>query len=128
MADHGGVGTDGDDHVEGGSGSDLIYGGLGQDDLIGGSSSLFGLTAAAQRADGSDWIFGGAGTRIGANDPGDPSADGHARDAERPPAVREAPAHPIEIPIHDARRPRGPIVRLQEVRGHHRRQRSRDEQ
>ena len=39
----------------------MIFGGLGQDDLIGGSSSLYSLTRPAQRPDGADMIFGGAG-------------------------------------------------------------------
>src|SRR5205823_6215866 len=34
------------------------------------------------RPDGSDVIFGGAGTRIARNDPGDISVSGHARDAD----------------------------------------------
>ena len=76
------TGNDGDDYVEGGPGADLIFGNLGQDDLIGGSSSLFGLSLPAQRGDGSDTIFGGAGTRIARNDPGDSSPTGHARDAD----------------------------------------------
>jgi len=62
---------DGDDYVEGGGGNDVILGNRGQDDLIGGSSNLFGLTTAAQSPDGSDLIFGGAGTRIDRNDIGD---------------------------------------------------------
>ena len=61
-----------------GSGNDVIFGNLGQDDLIGGSSSLFGLGSAEQRADGSDLIFGGAGTAIAYNDLG----GGHALDAD----------------------------------------------
>src|SRR5262249_31608252 len=76
------AGDDGDDYVEGGAGSDLIFGGLGQDDLIGGNSNLFGLGLPAQRSDGSDTIFGGAGTRTARNDAGDTSAAGHARDAD----------------------------------------------
>src|SRR5205814_9458859 len=74
--------TDGDDYVEGGGGADVIFGNQGQDDLIGGSSSLFTLTAQALRPDGDDIIFGGAGTRVGRNDPGDAAATGHARDAD----------------------------------------------
>jgi Ca2+-binding RTX toxin-like protein len=77
-----GAGSDGDDYAEGGSGSDLIFGDLGQDDLIGGSSNLYGLTSPSQRGDGMDVIFGGAGTRVARNDPGDTSAGGHARDAD----------------------------------------------
>src|SRR3989442_1683535 len=60
--------TDGEDYIEGGGGNDVIFGGLGQDDLIGGSSDFFSLTTPDQRPDGSDLIFGGAGTRIGRND------------------------------------------------------------
>jgi Ca2+-binding RTX toxin-like protein len=74
--------TDGDDYIEGGGGDDLIFGNGGQDDIIGGSSDLFGLTTPDQRPDGSDLIFGGAGTRIGRNDLGDTSPGGHARDAD----------------------------------------------
>lgn len=73
---------DGDDYIEGNTGDDSIYGDLGQDDLIGGSSDLFGLAASAQRADGSDTIFGGDGTDILRNTMGDTSANGHARDAD----------------------------------------------
>ena len=73
---------DGDDYIEGNSGRDLIYGNLGQDDIIGGSSNLFGLNAVAQRNDDPDMIFGGAGTRTGANDPGDATPNGQARDAD----------------------------------------------
>ena len=57
---------DGDDYIEGNGGNDLIFGNLGQDDIIGGSSNLFSLTTPAQRPDGTDLIFGGAGTDIGA--------------------------------------------------------------
>src|SRR5438445_854253 len=60
--------TDGEDYIEGGAGNDVIFGGLGQDDLIGGSSDFFSLTTPDQRPDGSDLIFGGAGTRIGRDD------------------------------------------------------------
>jgi Ca2+-binding RTX toxin-like protein len=74
--------SDGDDYIEGNSGSDIIFGNLGQDDIIGGSSNLFGLVNAAQRADGSDLIFGGSGTFIARNDAGDTSNAGHARDAD----------------------------------------------
>ena len=55
--------TDGDDYIEGGGGNDVIFGNLGQDDIVGGSSDLFSLTTPAQRPDGADLIFGGAGTR-----------------------------------------------------------------
>ena len=52
----------------------MIFGNLGQDDIIGGSSNLFSLTTAAQRPDGADLIFGGAGTDIARNDVGDGTA------------------------------------------------------
>jgi Ca2+-binding RTX toxin-like protein len=74
--------TDGADYIEGNGGNDLILGGLGQDDVIGGSSDLFTLTTPAMRPDGSDVVFGGAGTRIARNDPGDTTAGGHAADAD----------------------------------------------
>jgi Ca2+-binding RTX toxin-like protein len=75
--------TDGDDYVEGNGGNDRIYGGLGQDDLVGGSSSFFGLSTRDHRQDGSDVIFGGAGTDVARNDLGDgAAATGHARDAD----------------------------------------------
>jgi Ca2+-binding RTX toxin-like protein len=76
--------TDGDDYVEGGGGNDVIFGNLGQDDLIGGSSDLFGLTTRLLRPDGSDFIFGGAGSVGGLvrNTLGDVAADGHAQDAD----------------------------------------------
>jgi len=77
-----GPANDGDDYIEGNGGSDQIWGDLGQDDIIGGSSSLFGLTSVELRPDGSDTIFGGMGTSIARNDPGDTSAEGHARDAD----------------------------------------------
>jgi Ca2+-binding RTX toxin-like protein len=80
--DRDGPGSDGDDYVEGNGGDDLIFGNLGQDDLIGGSSALFGLDSGAARADGSDAIFGGAGTDTARNDAGDSSPEGHARDAD----------------------------------------------
>jgi Ca2+-binding RTX toxin-like protein len=77
-----GVGTDGDDYIEGGGGNDTILGNLGQDDIIGGSSNLFGTPTAAHRPDGSDVIYGGSGTRAARNDLGDESLNGHARDAD----------------------------------------------
>ena len=80
--DFDGVGTDGDDFIEGGGGNDIILGNLGQDDLIGGSSSLFGTPAVGDRPDGNDVIFGGSGTRAARNDFGDESLNGHARDAD----------------------------------------------
>lgn len=74
--------TDGHDYIEGNGGTDQIWGDLGQDDLIGGSSSLFGLSDAANRLDGADVIFGGDGTAIARNHAGDASTAGHARDAD----------------------------------------------
>ena len=81
--------TDGDDYIEGNAGSDVIFGTLGQDDMIGGSSDLFSLKDSLDpvhdkelRQDEADLIFGGAGTDIARNDPGDTSASGHARDAD----------------------------------------------
>jgi len=73
---------DGDDYIEGNSGDDVIFGNLGQDDIIGGSSSLFSLIGPDLRPDGSDIIFGGAGTDIYRNHAGDQTANGHARDAD----------------------------------------------
>ena len=55
---------DGDDYIEGNGGDDVIFGNLGQDDIVGGSSELFTLDTRDLRPDGSDMIFGGAGTRI----------------------------------------------------------------
>jgi Ca2+-binding RTX toxin-like protein len=74
--------TDGDDYVEGGGGNDVVFGNLGQDDIIGGSSDLFSLETRAARPDGSDRLFGGAGTDAARNDPGDLGPQGHARDAD----------------------------------------------
>jgi Ca2+-binding RTX toxin-like protein len=84
IEDYLGVGRDGDDYIEGNGGNDVIFGNLGQDDIIGGSSNLFvGLDGDnTNRPDGSDLIFGGAGTAITRNDLGDESATGHARDAD----------------------------------------------
>ncbi|HZF78881.1 MAG TPA: hypothetical protein VEZ89_03735, partial [Rubrivivax sp.] len=62
---------DGDDYIEGNGGNDVIFGNRGQDDIVGGSSDLFGLVLATQRPDGSDLLFGGAGTDIARNDIGD---------------------------------------------------------
>jgi Ca2+-binding RTX toxin-like protein len=76
-----GVG-DGDDYMEGNGGKDLMFGNYGQDDMIGGNSELFGLTTADLRPDDFDIMFGGAGTRIARNDPGDTSDDGHALDSD----------------------------------------------
>src|SRR5262249_23937867 len=72
----------GDDYVEGGGGGDVILGNQGQDVLLGGSSNLFSLTTADLRPDGSDVIFGGSATAIDRNNPGEPSARGHARYAD----------------------------------------------
>ncbi|WP_157100266.1 hypothetical protein [Rhodoplanes sp. Z2-YC6860] len=71
--------TDGNDYIEGNGGNDVIFGNLGQDDIIGGSSNLFNLKTPAMRPDGSDLIFGGAGTDIARDDVGDGS---HGRDAD----------------------------------------------
>ncbi|MBV8479360.1 MAG: hypothetical protein JOY72_03570 [Actinobacteria bacterium] len=73
--------TDGNDYIEGGPGNDLIFGDGGQDDIIGGSSGLF-LPAGSPRPDGSDVIFGGAGTEISLNNPGDSGANAHSSDAD----------------------------------------------
>jgi Ca2+-binding RTX toxin-like protein len=62
---------DGDDYIEGNGGNDVIFGNVGQDDIVGGSSDLYGFVLATQRPDGSDLIFGGAGTDITRNDIGD---------------------------------------------------------
>ena len=70
--------TDGDDYIEGGGGNDVVFGGLGADDIIGGSSAQFSLATMAQRPDGNDLLFGGAGTRIGRND----DSLGHLRDSD----------------------------------------------
>jgi Ca2+-binding RTX toxin-like protein len=59
--------SDGDSYIEGGGGNDVIFGNLGQNDIVGGSSSLFSLDEPDQRPDGSNLIFGGAGTRIDRN-------------------------------------------------------------
>ncbi len=85
--------TDGDDYIEGNGGNDVIFGNLGQDDILGGNSDLFSLVTPELRPDGSDLIFGGAGTDISRNDIGDANEDdtshvvtttpsGHARDAD----------------------------------------------
>ncbi|MDA8435365.1 MAG: hypothetical protein M0Z98_05210, partial [Actinomycetales bacterium] len=75
--------TDGSDYIEGGGGSDVVFGGLGADDIIGGSSDLFSLDATgadgiAQRTDGGDLLFGGAGTRAARSD----LTAGHGRDSD----------------------------------------------
>jgi Ca2+-binding RTX toxin-like protein len=84
--------SDGDDYIEGNGGNDVIFGNLGQDDIIGGSSDQFSLISPDLRPDGSDLIFGGAGTNVDRNDIGDAMIDGdgvisdnatgHARDAD----------------------------------------------
>jgi len=84
--------SDGDDYIEGNGGKDVIFGNLGQDDIIGGSSKLFSLQDPADavkdralRPDGSDWIFGGAGTEILRNEQGnviDEGDDSHGRDSD----------------------------------------------
>ena len=83
-------GDEGDDWLYGMVGDDVMFGGLGQDDLIGGSSDLFTLdvynVSTNERPDGSDLIFGGAGTHVSRNDTGTlagvPSNQVHARDAD----------------------------------------------
>ncbi|QSA97859.1 OmpA family protein [Methylococcus sp. EFPC2] len=71
--------TDGDDYIEGNAGADLIFGNLGQDDLVGGSSTLFSLNQRSLRDDEADLIFGGAGTDVARNNPGDGL---HGRDSD----------------------------------------------
>jgi Ca2+-binding RTX toxin-like protein len=91
---------DADDYIEGGGGNDVVYGNRGQDDIVGGSSDLFNLVLASQRPDGSDLLFGGAGSDLTRNDIGEatrasssgtgaPGSDlilnargGHAKDAD----------------------------------------------
>lgn len=64
--------NDGDDYIEGNGGADVVFGNLGQDDIIGGSSELFGLgDNPSLRPDGTDMLFGGAGTNVSRNDIGD---------------------------------------------------------
>ena len=98
--------TDGDDYIEGNGGNDLIFGNLGQDDLIGGSSDLFSLTTPAQRPDGADIIFGGAGTALGARTTRATTRGGHAarrrHDPRRqrrhlPPRRRAAQLPPVHL-------------------------------
>src|SRR5262249_24326040 len=80
--------TDGNDYIEGGAGSDTVFGNQGQDNIIGGSSNLFGQTdvpgqtTPPQRPDSSNMLFGGSGTEISRNDPGDSTTNAHARDAD----------------------------------------------
>jgi hypothetical protein len=62
---------DGDDYIEGNGGNDVIFGNLGQDDIVGGSSTCSAWKPRSERPDGSDLIFGGAGTDIARNDIGD---------------------------------------------------------
>ena len=40
------------------------------------------MPAGTPRTDGTDTIYGGAGSRTAIDDPGDPSTTGHARDAD----------------------------------------------
>ena len=61
---------------------DVVFGNLGQDDIVGGSSSLFGLESGADRIDGDDTLYGGAGTDVAFGTFGDLSAEGHALDAD----------------------------------------------
>jgi Ca2+-binding RTX toxin-like protein len=85
--------TDGKDYIEGGGGNDVIFGNLGQDDIIGGSSDFFSLGDPQNRPDGSDLLFGGAGTQIDRDGDtleaeydlptdGTPENERHARDAD----------------------------------------------
>ncbi len=75
--------NDGDDYIEGNAGEDVIFGNLGRDDIIGGSSDLYGLTDPAERPDGNDFIFGGAGTQIDRDSTNDLSnAQIHGRDSD----------------------------------------------
>ena len=73
---------DGNDYIEGGAGNDTVFGNQGQDNIIGGSSNLFGQTTPALRPDGSNMLFGGSGTEISYDNPGDTSANGHANDSD----------------------------------------------
>ena len=71
--------SDGDDYIEGGGGNDVVFGDVGQDDIIGGSSDLFGLTTSkALRPDGTDLLFGGAGTSADRNN----QSTGHGTDSD----------------------------------------------
>ena len=74
--------SDGDDYIEGNGGDDVVFGNLGQDDIIGGNSSLFSLATHGLRADGTDLLFGGAGTDISRSNAGDTGTTAHARDAD----------------------------------------------
>lgn len=85
ITDFAGVGTDGDDYVEGGSGADVVFGNGGQDDSIGGSSDLFGglvtssgATVPAANLAGADILFGGSGGAAG--ELSSASGSGHARE------------------------------------------------
>ena len=99
-----GPGTDGDDYIEGNGGDDTIFGGLGQDDLIGGSSQpVQPRRRADQRPDGSDTIFGGAGTA---------RSTATTTATSRPPAT---PTTPTSI-LGD----NGDIFRLVGINGHRR--------
>jgi|GEM_PF-6918000 len=75
-------GNDGSSYIEGGGGNDVIFGDGGQNDIIGGNSDQFSLTTRTQRPSGSNLIFGGAGTDISRNDPGDTTPSGHAHDSD----------------------------------------------
>jgi Ca2+-binding RTX toxin-like protein len=72
--------SDGDDYIEGNGGNDVVFGNLGQDDIIGGSSELFSLDTRNERPDGSDLVFGGAGTA--ADIARNAAGDVHGRDAD----------------------------------------------
>ncbi|MDX6411835.1 MAG: hypothetical protein QOE91_1351, partial [Gaiellaceae bacterium] len=80
--------TDGNDYIEGNGGNDVVFGNQGQDDIVGGNSDLFSLATPAQRADGSDLLFGGSGTLSDRNCTGDTACAAatttaqHAKDAD----------------------------------------------
>src|SRR5258708_6553052 len=80
--DYAGVGTDGDDYIEGGAGADVIFGNQGQDDIIGGNSSLFSLLTPAVGPDGGYMLFGWSGTKVARNQWCVTRAHGHARDRD----------------------------------------------
>jgi hypothetical protein len=73
---------DGSKYIEGGPGDNTIFGDQGQNDIVGGSSDMFSATTPSLRASGSNLIFGGDGTLISRENPGDLSANGHAHNAD----------------------------------------------
>jgi Ca2+-binding RTX toxin-like protein len=85
ITDFAGVGSDGDDYIEGGSGADVVFGNGGQDDIIGGSSDLFGgliaftgTTVPVANVAGADILFGGSGGT--AAELSSATGTGHARE------------------------------------------------